>query len=870
MASTTNGLTNGHAHHDAANPFARFSDIPAAIDIPVSGGEENEAVEVGLEDLPDDPTELCTLLENENVSGGYWITIALAYAKQQKPDLAIDIVNKALGATIRGSSEQKLGLYNCLCWLLLLKSRQAPRARPEARVGIDVRVKDDFLRQAVATLNEASRINPSYPPLLLARGVLCLLRAALTNDQNEKMDTLRQGAKSFEDALRHSGKNMMAVLGRARAHYSLGKFPDALQGYQYVLEHAPDLTDPDPRIGIGCCFWQLGHKDEAKSAWERALEVVGCTMRSQQFGTNSVQNPESTIANILLGLYHLNSSAQYATKDPQFAPIYKKAMVQYTQKAFKLDNDLPLACATFGSYFLIRKAMPTVETLARKAIELTDVNAIASDGWYLLARKEHYNEDLVRASDYYLKADQARGGDERGYLPAKFGAVQLRVLQRDFDGAKFRLEKIIQQTKSVEAMTLLGTLFAEDAFSTTSEATKEEQNMALKKAIALLEAVRTSWKDPRKNAAPDSAVLINLARLYETENSERSLQCLQQVEQMEIDELPDDLRPDDLDDEKAERSALREHLPPQLLNNIGCFHYQADRLVQARDLFQTALNACIKIGDKDQSADTDALVTTISYNLARTYEAENMLDEAKTVYEGLLSRHQDYTDANARLTFIKLRQDPTGDGPRTMAKLYEAESTDLEVRSLHGWYLRKAKRKTQNIAEDQEQRHHKHTLQNHDKHDRYALTAMGNLYLESAREMKRDTDQEKDRRHKMYERAVEFFDKALQLDPTNAYAAQGIGIAMVEDKKDLATALQIFTKVRETVKDASVFINLGHVYCEVKQFSRAIECVSVTNKKLTRPNVANLLHIVRSSTLQRSSKRRDPHWLHRPRVASTR
>jgi len=280
MATSANGLTNGRSHSSTATPFVRFSDIPAAIDIPVSGGEENEAVEVGLEDLPDDPTELCTLLENENVGGSYWITIALAYAKEAKPELAIDIINKAITVTNRGASEQKLALYNCLCWLFLLKSRQAPRARTDTNADADVRIKDDYLRQAVATLNDASRINPSYPPLFLARGVLCLLRAALLNDQNEKMETLRQGAKSFEDALRNSdGKNMMAVLGRARAHYSLGKYPDALQGYQYVLEHAPDLTDPDPRIGIGCCFWQLGYKEEARVAWERALEVVSVQNR---------------------------------------------------------------------------------------------------------------------------------------------------------------------------------------------------------------------------------------------------------------------------------------------------------------------------------------------------------------------------------------------------------------------------------------------------------------------------------------------------------------------------------------------------------------------------------------------------------------
>lgn len=67
---------------------------------------------------------------------------------------------------------------------------------------------------------------------------------------------------------------MMAMMGKARVNYSLGDYPKALKAYQNVLERAPDLIDPDPRIGIGCCYWQLGHKDDAATAWNRALELV--------------------------------------------------------------------------------------------------------------------------------------------------------------------------------------------------------------------------------------------------------------------------------------------------------------------------------------------------------------------------------------------------------------------------------------------------------------------------------------------------------------------------------------------------------------------------------------------------------------------
>ena len=504
-------------------------------------------------------------------------------------------------------------------------------------------------------------------------------------------------------------------------------------------------------------------------------------------------------------------------------------MTEFTQKAFKLDKDCPLTCATFGGYFLLRKTWPTVETLARRAIELTDVNAIASDGWHLLARKEHSQEipDFSKINDYYSKADAARGGGDRGYVPARFGLAQIQVLQQDLDGAKFRLEKIVQASKSFEAMMLLGALYAEEVFADYATGGNQDKSAETKKAIALLEAVRMAWKDPQKKLQPDSSVLVYLARLYETDQPDKALQCLQQVEKQSIEDMLEKQKlPTDNEIDDATMAALREELPPQLLNNLGCFQYQNEKYDLSRDLFQTALNSLVKFGERDETIDTDALVTTISYNLARTYEAATLLDDARQVYEGLLARHDDYTDARTRLAYIELRLNPTEDGPKAIAGLSETDGSDLEVRALLGWYLSRSKKRATNVAEDQEQRHYKHTLQLHEKHDRYSLTGMGNAYATYAREMRRNTEKEKDKRSAEFMKAVGYYDKALQLDPKNAYAAQGIGIALIEDKKDLTSAVQIFSKIKDTVRDSSVFINLGHVFCELKQYSRSIESVS--------------------------------------------
>jgi len=835
MSSSQNGRARGAANGHPTSK--RFSNIPSAIDVPVQGDQEDEAVEIDLEALMDDPTELCTLFENERAARTYWMTVAMAYAKQKKVDHAIDILNRGSSSMQDNNPKEKLSIVTCLCWMNLWKSREAPRIAKDD----DQKTKDYYLQVATASLNEASRINPAFPPLFLARGVLLLLKASLqapskssgadAMDQ-DKVELLRNAIKAFEQASKVSqGKNMLALLGKARAMFSLGQHREALVAYQDVLRRMPDLVDPDPRIGIGCCFWQLGYKDDARMAWERSLEI----------------NPESKTSNILLGLYYLDASGNVPVNSPEFAQLYKKAMTEYTQKSYKLDKNQPLTCATFSGYFLSTRNYTNVESLANKAIQYTDVNAIASDGWYLLARKEHSNGNTELAADYYRRADEARGGVDRGFLPAKFGLAQLSVLNNDLGEAKLRLEKIVQPTgkkdRNYEAMILLGALYAEEVAASQFAAPKEDKTAEKKKAIDNLEQVRSAWRDPKKNLSPDAAVLLNLARLYENDQPDKALLCLQQVEQLELDQIPQSEHPTDVSDETALRNALRRNLPPQLLNNIGCFYSQAEKHGLASAMFEAALGSCIRIGEKDEEIDTDALVTTISFNLGRSYEAQDRTDEAQGVYEKLLARHDDYTDAQARLAYIKLRKGSGKEGPDAVAKLYQENPTDLDVRALYGWYLGKvnSRKRNPNVNEDPELRHYKHTLQNYDKHDRYALVGMGNLYLMAAREMRRDTDQEKQKRSAQYTRAVEFFDKALQLDPRNAYAAQGIAIALVEDKKDYKTALPIFLKVRETVKDPNVNVNIGHIYAELRQFSKAIENYELALVKSGKENDSSIL-----------------------------
>lgn len=138
------------------------------------------------------------------------------------------------------------------------------------------------------------------------------------------------------------------------------------------------------------------------------------------------------------------------------------------------------------------------------------------------------------------------------------------------------------------------------------------------------------------------------------------------------------------------------------------------------------------------------------------------------------------------------------------------------------------------------------TLKDHDKHDLYSLCAAGWIQYHQARESRDMTSKGVEERKRGFQRSAEFYEKALHLDPMCAVAAQGLAIVTAEDAlgtlggslgpmgpdeaqkrfTNARDALDIFAKVRESLNDGSVYVNMGHCYYARDEFDRAIESVS--------------------------------------------
>lgn len=148
------------------------------------------------------------------------------------------------------------------------------------------------------------------------------------------------------------------------------------------------------------------------------------------------------------------------------------------------------------------------------------------------------------------------------------------------------------------------------------------------------------------------------------------------------------------------------------------------------------------------------------------------------------------------------------------------------------------------------------TLKDYDKYDVYSLCAAGWIQYQQSRESRDNSADGVKERKRGFQRSAEFYEKALQLDPQCAFAAQGLAIVTAEDAlgtlggalpstlpvsmdegskrvKNAREALDTFVKVRESKDDGSVYFNMGHCYYACDEYDRAIESVSINRCTLS-------------------------------------
>ncbi|KAG8841217.1 hypothetical protein FRB91_005238 [Serendipita sp. 411] len=249
----------------------------------------------------------------------------------------------------------------------------------------------------------------------------------------------------------------------------------------------------------------------------------------------------------------------------------------------------------------------------------------------------------------------------------------------------------------------------------------------------------------------------------------------------------------------------------------------------------------------------DAVSTTVLYNLARIYEDQGDMSMAKEAYDKLLQRHPEYIDAKVRLSHMLLASNRSNDAHTVLKQALDSQVNSMNLRAYYTHFLLQS-----NL--------HQHALKfvhstlQISKSDLYATCAAAWLHYQLARESRpKDEETMRDRRHKFH-KAAEFYEKALNIDPGCAVAAQGIAIMVAEDAlgmmslkpgsgledeqtrlKNTREALDVFAKVREVMPDANVYTNMGHCYYMRDEYERAIESYETGLSKLSEGPATTIL-----------------------------
>ncbi|KAM0788951.1 hypothetical protein ACM66B_003026 [Microbotryomycetes sp. NB124-2] len=820
--------------------------VPVELDELGEAGDQFESLLASMADM----------LEVEEAQASYWCRLVEEVWRLKKYRSALNLIKTGLRLMVKwGDDRGELALLCLNANYLIALARKAPRhVMVKTRSGVlqhpkdpdhpesaDAdptglpNTKDYYWREARACLEGASRINRNHKTVRDLQAIL-----------NLASNRVEDSSRLFDEILRDEPTHLYALTGRARVLVFKRSYRPALKAYQQILTLAPNFL-PDPRIGIGYCLWMLGDRARARKAWERSI---------------AVHPDESTSATLLLGLAHLNHSKDVTLTGGEEARTseYARGMT-LIQKAFKSDNTLSAAAGPIASHFLLAGKPGTIK-LAERMIQFTEQKQLISEGHLCIARALHAQNDPSASVEYQSAVDS-----NPEQLVALLAQAQQYVRASEWPAAIDKYGSILRKfPRCVEALVSLAAIHTFNGFSSRSISDSVAERKKAKDYYDQVLRLFATGKERQgsgkqvdrfvakservRSIARDADMYVEIGRLWSDEPSlERSLRAFNEAERILQEEF-DEPRPN-----------------PGLLNNIGVLLYHKGRLESAQATFEEALTEVgAKIAEDEGvvSAANDALFTPALYNRGVTLETLGKTDEAEAMYEQVLNTHPEYVDAKARLAMIAMNADAKDRTKRLdeahvlIKECLTSQPDNLELRALYThWFVESNQLK---FARDFAMT----TLKSFNRHDVYALFAAGFLTYNEAREIREQTKDAQRARKAKFLRAAEFFDKALQLSPTCAFAAQGLAIGIAENtigtgidpngpsgaggangsstngtgnaaaqamQKNTKEALTILSKVRESVNDSSVYINIGHCHFLREEYDRAIENYETASTK---------------------------------------
>lgn len=547
----------------------------SVLDVPLSNGQ---IVSLNLdEELPDDSLELVNFLELENCPTKYWISVAQGYCFKGKNDEALKLIDAGLNLQIF-NEEDRVKFHGFLSWLSLKNASELSGGAERAKL----------LSKALQEIDYISRSDPSNVSNLLAKAVYNLYNGSV-----------EKSLEIFDKLLKIDSSNCFALLGKAQIMLKKTKnYAAALKLYQQVLLINPTMK-PDPRLGIGLCFWLLKDEKMAITSWERSFELDA-----------------NSKAKILLNLTKFNQLFNESLTDEEFIESYESALKELSNlhKDSPKDNVILMALVPYyftkGQYDIVTKICDKVTSSTAQSTthssKLTKFqSSLLSSVSLWLGRVSFAQSDFTKAQKYFHESIKLNDQN----LLAKLGLGQSQISRGLIEEAIITYESILKtDPKCVEVIYSLGILYSKQ-----KGRRKQEASIAMfERYLRLCNKDLVSGDNTDSSAITGEPVILNalltLSKLYETKDINQSLSYLNKAIQS--------------------RKTIGKDVPLEVYNNVGVIHFLKNNYESSSQFFETSQLKLSELEDKDEELE---LSLTVSYNVARSKEISNELKQLKSM-----------------------------------------------------------------------------------------------------------------------------------------------------------------------------------------------------------------------------------------------
>lgn len=634
--------------------------------------------------------------------------------------------------------------------------------------------------------------------VLCCLGDLYVEKSRVVEDIGKKRELTNAANKAYFDAQRIDPKEMLPHIGIGEVAYLTGNVSVARKEFQVAQRSRCNgrrsvaghlalarLEYASKNFSKALKLYRLSLKEcpecpaEVRAAIGACHFCLGNMKKARQAFERALElNPRCIIGYIGLGVIEMIGNED--SKGP--VSLFK---------AFRQDPDNPYSALLLSEYTM-GKGMYDVAMqfadVAKERIPLDDtVSRAQLTG--LIGRLHHAMGDIEKAMSCYIAAIKV---DKSSCRAARLGLAQLCTVKRDLTQASNIFQSLMQEYPAwVDIASYFGPLIPhfKGGMVRNPELIQEFARM--------VEEVGT-----------DPGLWENLGDIVCLEDPSKAMKAYTKAI--------------DLYKQQAGSQDSYSAVPCRLLNNAAVLYLRTGKSNIAYNLESAAIENA-KAGNLGNLH--PASQVTLGYNMARITESVGDLKTAEKEYIDLLKEFPKYVDCELRLACICKKKGDIEGAEKWARKAAETSSNSADALGLlAGIYIERRDLASAKKCLEELQSALPPGASNVETYGRVAL---GNIHLYSIPgDLYRDGNYEKAAMH--LANAMGLYKRALERDPGNLFAANGIGCVLAETGR-LTEAKEVFLRVQEaaaatdgfiTVSDASV--NLACVQLGLKQ-SKASE-----------------------------------------------